>query len=191
MQKNLPHDYNQWHQLANSLGIKPNNNTKPKLGNNANTLKVAYYNNSNATFTGQNLHNTLQNNFAVTPTYYQLAMVNSNHTALQKSVNIASKTEIKKFVVQQTIDLHNHTIEQAKEEIFDFLLYCYTWQIKKVLVITGKGSNSQNKYNTIKSNFLDWLVYPEITAYVHAYAVAQKQHGGEGAFYLWIRSKKK
>ena len=77
-------------------------------------------------------------------------------------LNSEVKLENKDFDVNKNtslndkiIDLHGYTLDKANKFVHDSILYCYQNNIKRIKVITGKGSRSKNKedpYLSINSN---------------------------------------
>ena len=64
-----------------------------------------------------------------------------------------------KIQVEKSIDLHGYTLEKANKIIYEFILSCYSNNVRKIKVITGKGSRSKNKENPYQSESLGILKY--------------------------------
>ncbi len=64
----------------------------------------------------------------------------------------------KKFV-EQTIDLHGYTLEEANKKIFEYIESCYLNNVNKINIITGKGLRSKNIDDPYQSNDLSILKY--------------------------------
>lgn len=85
----------------------------------------------------------------------------------KKFVNSSEKLENKdKTIIKieknsnyKSIDLHGHTLENANKVISDFIDKCYSDDVKKIKVITGKGSRSKNKQDPYLSIDLSILKY--------------------------------
>jgi len=85
----------------------------------------------------------------------------------KKFVNSSEKLENKdKTIIKieknsnyKSIDLHGHTLENANKVISDFIDKCYSDDVKKIKVITGKGSRSKNKKDPYLSIDLSILKY--------------------------------
>ena len=65
----------------------------------------------------------------------------------------------KKIQLEKSIDLHGHTLDKANKIIYEFILSCYSNNVRKIKVITGKGSRSKNKENPYQSESLGILKY--------------------------------
>ena len=64
-----------------------------------------------------------------------------------------------KIQVEKSIDLHGYTLDKANKIIYEFILSCYSNNVRKIKVITGKGSRSKNKENPYQSESLGILKY--------------------------------
>ena len=79
------------------------------------------------------------------------------------------------------LDLHKMTVEQARKEVFSFILEAVKYDLRMVIIIHGKGQHSEAPL--LKSYLNKWL--PELES-VLAFCSAQKQHGGLGAVYVML-----
>ena len=50
-----------------------------------------------------------------------------------------------KTLIEKTIDLHGHSLEEANQKIKGFIEESYLMNVSKIYIITGKGSRSKNK----------------------------------------------
>ena len=89
-----------------------------------------------------------------------------------------------KTYVDATIDLHGFTQIAARSALSAFLMHHRHDGSKCVLVITGKGKAGGG---VIKSRLVEWLSQPDIRAHVSSYSIAHQKHGGEGAYYVFLR----
>ena len=58
-----------------------------------------------------------------------------------------------------TIDLHGYSLGKANKLIHNFILTSYQNNIRRIKIITGKGSRSKNKDNPYQSENLSILKY--------------------------------
>ena len=65
----------------------------------------------------------------------------------------------KQIISERSIDLHGYTLEEANEQISEFIETCYVNKVKKVNVITGKGMRSKNLEDPYQSKDLSILKY--------------------------------
>ncbi len=83
-----------------------------------------------------------------------------------------------------TLDLHGHTQVSAHQAVHGFLASAQMRGARCVLIITGKGRSGTG---VLKQGFRLWLESPQARSLVAGYAVAHARHGGEGAFYVFLR----
>ena len=65
----------------------------------------------------------------------------------------------KLFYKEKTIDLHGCSLENANKIVEEFIFLCFSENVRKVHIITGKGSRSKNKENPYLSENLSILKY--------------------------------
>ena len=68
-------------------------------------------------------------------------------------------TEIFSGKFEKSIDLHGYTLDDANQKIFEFINYCFSQEVYKINIITGKGLRSKNLENPYQSNNLSILKY--------------------------------
>ena len=64
-----------------------------------------------------------------------------------------------KIFFKKTIDLHGYSLEEANMKIFEYIENCYSNNIDKINIITGKGLRSKNIDDPYQSNDLSILKY--------------------------------
>lgn len=105
--------------------------------------------------------------------------------------------------VDQTLDLHGMTQDQAYGRLKRRLEMAVKHGNRCVLVITGKGgkrwtqSEASAAYRTredfdqlggvLRSKVPMWLEGPELSRYVRSYGAAAPSDGGDGALYVMLR----
>jgi DNA-nicking Smr family endonuclease len=87
-------------------------------------------------------------------------------------------------VIEQTVDLHGLTQEQAHDRLGRFLTDAQRAGLRCVLVVTGKGLLHGG---VLRHMVPRWLNEGANRERVLAFAPAQPKHGGAGALYLLIR----
>ena len=99
----------------------------------------------------------------------------------------------------RSIDLHGFTLEQANKTIEDFINKSYAEKVNKLIVVTGKGLNSQNEKDPYVSKDLSILKYsvPEFISnnknlvnIIYEIQDAKIEDGGSGAFYILLKKNK-
>lgn len=92
---------------------------------------------------------------------------------------VLKKMRLGKYAVDARLDLHKHTVEQARTAVYQFCKDCLQYDVRTALIVHGKG-----KQAIIKSSVNYWLKnLPDVLAF----HTAQKQHGGSGAVYVLFR----
>ena len=96
----------------------------------------------------------------------------------------------------KTVDLHGYTLDAANEFIKTFIKKSFNENVKKLIIITGKGIHSDNEKNPYKSRDLSILKYSvpefikkenELIKIVKSSEKASEEDGGKGAFYVYLK----
>jgi len=113
-----------------------------------------------------------------------------------KDIKIDNKTTFK----TRSIDLHGYTLDRANKAIENFIIKSYQEKTNKLIVVTGKGIHSQNEKDPYVSKDLSILKYsvPEFISknkdlmkIIYEMKDAKIEDGGEGAFYIYLKTKNK
>lgn len=96
---------------------------------------------------------------------------------------VFKKVRLGRYDLQARLDLHRHSVEQARQAIWRFIGDCRKKGARYVLIIHGK-SKGKNKSAVLKSCINHWLRQLDD---VLAFHTAQKHHGGAGATYILIK----
>jgi len=98
------------------------------------------------------------------------------------------------------IDLHGFTLEEANKKIEKIINYAYEKDVSKVIVVTGKGIHSNVEKDPYVSKDLSILKFSvpdyiennsELMKKILEIKDADKEDGGSGAFYIYLKRKKK
>jgi DNA-nicking Smr family endonuclease len=97
-----------------------------------------------------------------------------------------------KLDIDGRLDLHGMTQEQAKITLRHKLLQAHGRGKRLILVITGKGKQRTDEFNrqivgVLRQNVPMWLRQSPLSSIVLEVTSAQQRHGGEGAFYVYLR----
>jgi len=87
--------------------------------------------------------------------------------------------------IEARIDLHGMWLSEAHVAVRDFLQLSYDSGKRCVLVITGKGGISGD--GKIRAELPKWLNDPDIRRIVLSFSQSRPEHGGSGAFYVYLR----
>ncbi|RUO79961.1 DNA endonuclease SmrA [Idiomarina tyrosinivorans] len=89
-----------------------------------------------------------------------------------------------RYTMEASLNLHNHTLREARTALFNFVQDCHKAGVRTALVIHGMGKNSKPHPALIKSYVNKWL--RELSP-VLAFHSAQRFHGGCGALYVMLK----
>ena len=125
------------------------------------------------------------------------SFIKSNDKIYNK--DLSNETNQKRKISTKTIDLHGYSLENANKTINEYIKNCFSQNIKRLIVITGKGlrSNTQNdpyvskdlsilKHSVpefIKSNMDLMKLIKEIKS-------ADIEEGGKGALIIYLKNSK-
>ena len=118
---------------------------------------------------------------------------------ITSSDKLEDKDHIKKdktSIKTKSIDLHGFTLKEANKVIEQFINDSYLENIKKLIVVTGKGLHSQNDKDPYLSKDLSILKYSvpdfiegnqELMKKILEMKDADIKDGGTGAFYIYLK----
>tara|TARA_B100000029_G_scaffold266503_1_gene262436 strand:+ start:124 stop:660 length:537 start_codon:yes stop_codon:yes gene_type:complete len=125
-------------------------------------------------------------------------VIKNSEFALEK---IGLKKGIKKgsLRIDKKIDFHGKNLLESEEIFTSSILDNYNIGNRCLLFITGKGLKSNNIKNidrpklyhsVIRAAFLEWVKSKKFSKYILSFEQAFVEHGGGGAFYVYLRKKK-
>ena len=94
------------------------------------------------------------------------------------------------------LDLHGMTLDRAHPALIQFILSAQASRKRLVLVITGKGKRSEEEgpiprpRGVLRHQVPGWLSSPPLAQAVLQVAPAHISHGGEGAYYVYLRRQR-
>lgn len=94
------------------------------------------------------------------------------------------------------IDLHGMTLSQAHPALTRFILSAHARGARLVLVITGKGRSAENEgpipapRGVLRHQVPQWLRQGALAQAVLQISPAHFRHGGEGAYYVYLRRQR-
>jgi len=94
------------------------------------------------------------------------------------------------FPVQDFVDLHRLTQEAAEIRVRDFLLNSHSRSLRCVLIVHGKGLNSENHIPVLKKRVPLWLSRGPVRKIILAFSTARPYDGGTGAIYVLLKRAK-
>ena len=94
------------------------------------------------------------------------------------------------FPIQDYVDLHGLTKHEAEIRIRDFLIQSHRLGLRCVLVVHGRGLNSQDNIPVLKERLPVWLNRGPVKKIVLAFSTARPYDGGTGAIYVLLRKRR-
>ena len=94
------------------------------------------------------------------------------------------------------IDLHGLTLASAHPRLTRFILDAHAQGKRLVLVITGKGRDRDEdgpipiRRGVLRHQVPSWLAAPPLGAVVLDIRTAHLKHGGDGAYYVYLRRQR-
>jgi DNA-nicking Smr family endonuclease len=103
--------------------------------------------------------------------------------------------------IEARLDLHGMRAGEAHSALRSFIFSACAKGQRHVLVITGKGGGAglsdrpfdldQPDRGVLKRSVPMWLAEPELRSVVVSFTQAHPRHGGEGALYVQLRSRRR
>ncbi len=123
--------------------------------------------------------------FSAAPIYEDCPdILNFSRSGIQHSV--LKHLRQGKMPVEQGLDLHGLTIQQARQELIKFLNDCTYAELRHVVIVHGKGYRSKGN-PVIKPMINRWL---RVAPNVLAFCSALPKDGGNGAVYVLLGRNK-
>lgn len=91
------------------------------------------------------------------------------------------------FPIQDHIDLHGLSLEQAEAEAAEFIAAAVAKGLRHVLIVHGRGKGSPGGVPVLKKALSATLGTKRFKRSVLAFCTAQAMDGGTGAMYLLLR----
>ena len=95
-------------------------------------------------------------------------------------------------------DLHGYSLDNANKKIKDLIKNSYEKNLKKLIIVTGKGLHSENEKDPYVSRDLGILKYSvpeyirnnkELMKLINEIKEANIEDGGSGAFYIFLKKR--
>ena len=112
----------------------------------------------------------------------------------KKKLNLLKRGKIQPEFV---LDLHGMNTVIAKKKSIEFIKANYLNGKRLLLIITGKGKSSRtsffedgNQIGIIRKSLKSWLYESEVRTIILGIVSSHINHGGEGAFYIYLKKNK-
>jgi DNA-nicking Smr family endonuclease len=94
--------------------------------------------------------------------------------------------------IDARLDLHGMTQSQAHAALLSFLHRAQANDVRRALVVTGKGAGTSaretpSERGVLRRSVPTWLSQPDFRCFVVSFEEAHASHGGQGALYLRLR----
>jgi DNA-nicking Smr family endonuclease len=105
---------------------------------------------------------------------------------------------IKKIRTTRTFDLHGYSLDEANKKIKDLIYESYNKEVRKLIIVTGKGLHSENEKDPYISKDLGILKHSvpqyiegnnELMSMINEIQDANIEDGGSGAFYIFLKKR--
>ena len=120
-------------------------------------------------------------------------------TGKEKLLNKDSNFKEKNIEEVRTVDLHGFTLDKANSFIEEFIIKSYKKKTKKIVVITGKGLRSKTHndpyvsrdFSILKNSVPNYIkTNKNLIKIINTIEEADANDGGDGAFYIYLKSFK-
>ena len=112
----------------------------------------------------------------------------------KKKLNLLKKGKIKP---EKILDLHGLTSIEAKRKVIEFTKINFNLGLRLLLIITGKGKMTINALNkeelktgVLRKSLKSWLYESDLRPNILGIISSHISHGGEGAFYVYLKNNK-
>jgi len=128
------------------------------------------------------------------------------NTEIKNSEFFLEKIDLKKgvkkgsFNIDKKIDFHGKSLLESEEQFNNTIIESYNNGQRCLLFVTGKGlfksktheeGNRPKLYHgIIRSSFVEWVRSKKLSKYILSFEQASIEHGGDGAFYVYLRKNK-
>ncbi len=112
------------------------------------------------------------------------------------------KKNIKKNIlkIDKKVDFHGKSLLVAEDIFSSTIIDCFNQNKRCLLFVTGKGVFKPKDYDgftepklyhgVIRASFFNWVKSKKFSEYILSYEQASIEHGGDGAFYVYLRKNK-
>ena len=130
-----------------------------------------------------------------------------NVSTITKNSNFSlEKIDLKKgikkgsFHIDKKVDFHGKSLLESEEKFNNTIIESYNSAKRCLLFVTGKGlfkpKNYEESYKPklyhgiIRASFIEWARSKKFSKYILSFEQASIEHGGDGAFYVYLRKNK-
>ena len=126
--------------------------------------------------------------------------------AIKNSEFFLEKIDLKKgikkgsFHIDKKIDFHGKSLLESEKQFNNTIIENYNSGQRCLLFVTGKGlfkskNNDESDkpklyHGIIRASFVEWAKSNKFSKYILSFEQASIEHGGDGAFYVYLRKNK-
>lgn len=92
-----------------------------------------------------------------------------------------------KLEIGGTLDLHGYHQDSGRNAVVRFLMAAHRRGDRTVIVVTGVGRSGQG---VLRQRLPEWLAEREVKPIVAGFAQAHRTHGGAGAYYVFLKTRR-
>ena len=122
-----------------------------------------------------------------------------SHFALESS-NIRKNIKKNILKIDKKIDFHGKSLLEAEQIFSSTIVECFNKNKRCLLFVTGKGLFKTKDFNyinkpklyhgVIRAAFFGWVKSKNFSKHILSFEQASVEHGGDGAFYVYLRKNK-
>jgi len=136
----------------------------------------------------------------------QQKIINPNVNEVKKNSEFfLEKIDLKKgikkgsFHIDKKIDFHGKSLLESEKQFNNIIIDSYNSGQRCLLFVTGKGLFKSKNYENdkpklyhgiIRAAFVEWAKSKKFSKYILSFEQASIEHGGDGAFYIYLRKNK-
>ena len=117
-----------------------------------------------------------------------------------EKISIGKNIKKRFFKIDKKIDFHGKGLLEAEEIFSSTITECFSGGDRCLLFVTGKGlfkrKNNDHSaepklyHGVIRAAFVSWVKSNKFLKYILSFERASIEHGGDGAFYVYLRKNK-
>ena len=129
-----------------------------------------------------------------------ISTVIKNREFLLEKIDLKKGIKKGSFHIDKKIDFHGKSLLESEEQFNNTIIESYKKGQRCLLFVTGKGlfksKNHEESYNPklyhgiIRASFVEWARSKKLSKYILSFDQASIEHGGDGAFYIYLRKNK-
>ena len=132
----------------------------------------------------------------------------TNYTPIKKKIikqkkimtpSVSTIIKNSEFFLEK-IDFHGKSLLDSENQFNNIIIESYNSGQRCLLFVTGKGLFKSKNYEEsdkpklyhgiIRSSFVQWAKSQKFSKYILSFEQASIEHGGDGAFYIYLRKNK-